>query len=148
MEKNEILQKVVHNESNPDSSINASKSIFRDKFGRNLKKIVFAASLAGIALFFSGCSAGYVASEPSYSYYDRPAQPHNLSVWIDGEWDWNNRSQSYYQTNGYWDNPRQGQTYVSGYWQSTPKGKTWSKGHWHSDGNKSHHHHHHDNIQY
>jgi hypothetical protein len=148
MEKKGILQKVVSDEFKTDSSQNVSEANFIKKYGSYLKKIGFAASLAGMALFFIGCSAGYVASEPSYSYYDRPVQPHNLSVWIDGEWDWNNRSQTYYQTNGYWDNPRQGQTYVSGYWQSTPKGKTWNKGHWHSDGNKRGNHHHHDNNQY
>jgi hypothetical protein len=145
METNKVLQKVVHNEFIGDTSANVAQASFSNKSGGFLRKLVFAASLAGMALFFSGCSAGYVASEPSYSYYDRPAQPHNLSIWIDGEWDWNNRSQRYYQTNGYWDNPRKGQTYQSGYWQSTPKGKTWTKGHWHYDGNKRSNHKHHDN---
>jgi hypothetical protein len=148
MEKNDLVQKVVHIEFNTSSTLNAFKAKLKSKTGSQLKNIFIAASLAGMALFFSGCSAGYVASEPSYSYYDRPVQPHNLSVWIDGEWDWNNRSQTYYQRNGYWENPRQGQTYVSGYWQSTPKGKTWTKGGWHSDSDRKRKHNHHHNNNY
>lgn len=133
MGTNEKLQKVIRSGFKPDSSLNATQASFSNKFGSNLKKIVFVTSLAGAALLFNACSAGYVASEPSYMQYDRPARPNEYAIWIDGDWNWSNRSQLYYQKNGYWDSPRQGKTYMSGYWQSTPKGKTWTKGHWHSN---------------
>ncbi|MBK7713327.1 MAG: hypothetical protein IPJ37_22140 [Bacteroidales bacterium] len=137
----EILQKAVQNGFKADPSPNASKTSFGKRISSHLKKIVFAASLAGTALIVNSCTAGYMANEPAYVQYDRPARPNNLSIWIDGDWSWNNRSQQYYQKNGYWDSPRQGKTYISGYWQSTPRGKTWSKGHWHSDGNTRNRHH-------
>jgi hypothetical protein len=142
MGTNEKLQKVVRSGFKPDSSLNATQTSFGNKFGSNLKKIAFVASLAGAALLFNSCSAGYVASEPAYMQYDRPSRPNEYAIWIDGDWNWSSRSQQYYQKNGYWDSPRHGQTYMSGYWQSTPKGKTWSKGHWHSDNQKKNNHNH------
>jgi hypothetical protein len=141
MGTNENTQKDVLNGFKPDSSRNATPTSFSNKFGSSLKKIVFLSSLAGAALLFNGCSAGYVASEPSYMQYDRPARPNEYAIWIDGDWNWSSRSQQYYQKNGYWDNPRHGQTYMSGYWQSTPKGKTWTKGHWHSNDTQNDNHH-------
>jgi hypothetical protein len=134
MGTNETLQKVVNNESKTDPLQNAENS-FRNKLGSHFKKIVLISSLAGAALLFKGCAAGYVASEPSYMEYDRPVRPSTLSIWIDGDWSWNNRSQQYYQKTGYWENPRQGQTYVSGHWDTSQKGKSWSKGYWQSESN-------------
>lgn len=151
MRIDKTLQKAVHSEFTQDPAKNAAEKNFSNKLGKQLKKIVFAASLAGIAIIFNGCSAGYVASEPAYMQYDRPAQPSNLSIWIDGDWNWNSRSQQYYQRNGYWDNPRPGRTYTSGHWHATPKGKTWSKGYWQSDGNnknRNKHNHNHNQDTY
>ena len=145
MGTNGNLQKDVRNGFKPDSSTNATQTRFSNKFGSRLKRIIFLTSLAGAALLFNACSAGYVASEPSYMQYERPGRPNEYSIWIDGDWTWNNRSQAYYQNNGYWGNPRKGQTYMAGYWQSTPRGKTWTKGHWYADGrqkdnqNRKHH---------
>jgi hypothetical protein len=147
MGTNETLKKAIRTELITDSLTNAAETSFSNKFGSRLKRIVLITSLAGAALLFKGCASGYVASEPSYMHYDRPPQPNNLSVWIDGDWYWNNQSQQYYHQNGYWDNPRQGKTYVSGHWYSTSKGKSWSKGHWQSEGsNKNHHHHNQDSY--
>jgi hypothetical protein len=145
MKTNEALQNVVHNGFKADPSQNASENKFSKTLGSNLKKIVFISSLAGAALLFKGCASGYVASEPSYMQYDRPVQPNNLSVWIEGDWYWHNQSQQYYHQNGYWDNPRQGKTYVSGHWASNPKGKSWSKGYWQSEGSHKNHHNHNQN---
>jgi hypothetical protein len=140
MGTNEKIQKDVRSGFKQDSSQNATQASFSKNFGSKLKKIVFLTSLAGAALLFNSCTAGYVASEPSYMQYDRPARPNEYAIWIDGDWNWSNRSQQYYQKNGYWDSPRHGQTYMSGYWQSTPKGKTWTKGHWHSNDKQNHNH--------
>jgi hypothetical protein len=142
MGTNESLQKVVQTEFNSDSSPNATRTSFSNKFGHNLKRIVLVTSLTGAALFFNGCSAGYVATEPAYMQYDRPARPNEYAIWIEGDWNWSNRSQQYYQKNGYWDSPRQGQSYMAGYWQTTPKGKTWTKGHWHADDHQKDNHNH------
>jgi len=96
-----------------------------------MKKFIYLASLAGILLFLSSCTAtGFVASEPAYVEYSRPVQPSALHVWIDGDWEYNRQSQVYVQRNGYWTKPVRGRTYVSGHWQSSPQGKSWSKGHW------------------
>jgi hypothetical protein len=121
-----------------------AKSVFSDrsetaavsKVGRHLKKFIYIASLAGMGFFLNSCLAGYVATEPVYVEYSRPARPSNLHIWIDGDWGWNNQRHSYVQRTGYWEKPRQGQTYVSGSWQTTPNGRSWSKGHWQRDGHQ------------
>jgi len=99
-----------------------------------IKRIIFLTSLAGIGLLFNACTAGYVATEPSYVEYSRPERPSEYHIWIDGDWVFNNQTHAYVQRNGYWERPVQGRTYVSGQWQSTPKGKYWSKGHWQKKG--------------
>ena len=96
----------------------------------SLKRIIILTSLAGIGLFFNGCTAGYVATEPAYVEYSRPQRPSDLHIWIDGDWVFNTQTHAYVQRNGYWEKPVQGRTYISGSWQSTPRGKYWSKGHW------------------
>ena len=145
MGTNEKLQKAVRSGFKTDSLTNATETSFSNKFGSSFKKIVLVTSLAGAALLFNACSAGYVASEPAYMQYDRPSRPNEYAIWIDGDWNWSSRSQQYYQKNGYWGNPRHGQTYMSGYWQSTPKGKTWTKGHWHSNDRQNDNHNHNHN---
>jgi hypothetical protein len=146
MGTNENSEKDVRNGIKKDSPPDATEKSFSNKFGSRFKKIIFVTSLAGAALIFNACSAGYVTSEPAYMQYDRPARPNEFAIWIDGDWNWNNRSQQYYQKNGYWDNPRHGQTYTSGYWQTTPRGKTWTKGHWHSDNHQKNNHNHNPNL--
>lgn len=101
-----------------------------------LKKLFFLSSLAGIGLFFNGCTAGYVATEPSYVEYSRPQRPSDLYIWIDGDWVYNSQTHAYAQRNGYWERPSQGRTYISGSWQSTPRGKYWSRGHWQKKGHE------------
>jgi hypothetical protein len=95
-----------------------------------IKKIIFVVGLAGIGFFLNSCTAGYVATQPSYVEYSRPERPSERHVWIDGDWVYNRQSRAYEQRNGYWERPYQGRTYVSGQWQTTPKGKYWSKGRW------------------
>jgi hypothetical protein len=102
-----------------------------------LKKLFYLASLAGIGLFFNGCIAGYVVTEPSYSVVIRPPQPSHLHFWVDGDWRWNNLSHRYVKNPGYWEKPRQSQTYVAGYWLSAPQGKYWEKGRWQKPGNQN-----------
>lgn len=98
------------------------------------KKLIYLTSLAGIGLFLNSCTAGYVATEPSYVEYSRPQRPSELHIWVDGDWSFNRQTHSYVQQNGYWAAPNPGRVYVSGKWQTTPKGKYWSKGHWQKNG--------------
>jgi len=104
------------------------------------KKFVYITSLAGIGLFFNGCMAGYVATEPTYSEYSRPQRPSDLHVWIDGDWVFNRQTQVYVQRNGYWMQPQQNRVYVSGHWQTTPRGKYWSKGRWQKNSRQENRH--------
>ena len=99
-----------------------------------IKRIIFLTSLVGIGLFFNGCTAGYVATEPSYVEYSRPQRPSDLHIWIDGDWVFNSQTHAYVQRNGYWAAPQQNRIYITGQWQSTPRGKYWSKGHWQKKG--------------
>ena len=95
-----------------------------------VKKVIFMIGLAGIGLFLNSCTAGYVATQPSYVEYSRPERPSETHIWIDGDWVYNRQNRAYAQQNGHWERPYQGRTYVTGQWQTTPKGKYWSKGHW------------------
>lgn len=100
-----------------------------------MKKIILIGILAVVAVSLNSCLMGYVASEPAYVEYSRPARPNSTYIWIDGDYSWNVQSHSYVQRNGYWERPRPNQTYRAGSWQQTPKGKTWSKGRWQKDNN-------------
>jgi hypothetical protein len=115
--------------------LNASKNVYNEKVGNHLKKFFYLACLAGIGLFFTACMVGYVGTEPAYVAYSRPPSQSNHSIWIDGNWYWNNSSNIYVQKSGYWENQRPGHTYVAGYWQSSLKGKSWAPGHWQKEKN-------------
>lgn len=96
-----------------------------------MKKLFYLAGLAVVLLVLNGCSAtGYVASEPAYVEYSRPARPSSLHVWVDGDWVYNRQTRLYVQNNGYWHRPNRGRVYVSGSWQTTPQGHRWQSGHW------------------
>jgi len=93
--------------------------------------------MISVMLIFGSCiSPGYVSYEPSYIEYVRPSRPNDVSIWIDGDWNWNNHSRQYQQQTGYWANPRHGETYHKGQWESSIKGKKWSKGYWESNNHK------------
>jgi hypothetical protein len=104
---------------------------FVSRIVKNLKKIVIIGSLAGMGLLVNGCATGYVASEPAYVEYNRPAQPSTHHVWVNGDYAYNHRNHVYVQRNGYWHKPYNNSTYVPGHWQSTPRGHYWVNGKWH-----------------
>jgi len=106
------------------------------KVGGRIKRIIFLTSLTGIGLFFTACTAGYVATEPSYVEYSRPQRPSERHVWVDGDWAFNRQTHVYVQRNGHWQSPVQGRTYISGQWQTAPRGKYWSKGRWQKKGHE------------
>lgn len=105
-----------------------------EKVGMNLKRIIFLSCMAGMGFFFFGCAPGYVATQPAYVEYQRPAQPSNLHIWIDGDWRYSRQNHSYERRNGYWEKPNQGRTYITGHWQSTPRGQYWVAGRWQRQG--------------
>jgi hypothetical protein len=95
-----------------------------------VKKIIYLISLAGALLFMlNSCdTVGYVSAVPTHSERYRPAQPTTSHIWIDGDWEYNRSSHSYYERDGYWEKPRENRVYVAGYWQTSPKGNYWVKG--------------------
>ena len=105
---------------------------FASKAGNQLRRIIYIASFAGMGLFFFGCSTGYVATQPSYVEYSRPAQPSSHHIWIDGDYKYKHQTHSYKQNNGHWHKKSQGRTYVPGHWQSEPRGQYWVAGYWQS----------------
>jgi hypothetical protein len=134
MKTNENLKKEEQFAIREEPALSSKVPGVFSRIGRPLKIFVYATSLAGIGLLFNSCMAGYAVSEPAYVEYSRPPRPNNLSIWIDGDWGWNNQSHVYVQRSGNWQNPRQGHSYVSGHWQEGgPRGKSWSKGHWQSE---------------
>lgn len=134
MKNTKVTPNDVQETFQSQSILTNAEVVISNKVSYGIKRIIFLTSLAGIGLFFNGCTAGYVATEPSYVEYSRPQRPSDLHVWIDGDWVFNSQTHAYVQRNGYWEQPVQGRTYVSGSWQSTPKGKYWSKGHWQKKG--------------
>jgi len=130
MKKSERIQNTgQHQMESGQLSIEPRKGLYSEA-GKNLRRFIFLACIAGTAIAFTGCFAGHVAREPVYVQYQRPSRPSTVHVWIDDDWAWSRQSHAYLQRAGYWERPRQNQVYVSGDWRSTPKGKAWSKGHW------------------
>ena len=120
--------------------ISSNENSFETIVGKHIRKIIYIGSLVGTTLFLSGCAAGYVATEPTYSEYSRPQRPSDLHVWIDGDWVYNRSTRVYVQRNGYWERPQQNRVYISGQWQTTPRGKYWAKGHWQKNGRQHNRH--------
>lgn len=130
MKKNEDLKIDVQNAKDRKELLNAGRSATPAHAGSHLRKLFYVVGLVGAGLFLNGCMSGYVESEPAYVQYNRPPQPSNVHLWIDGDWYWNNQQRTYVQHNGYWETPRQGRTYVSGSWQTNSRGTYWKKGQW------------------
>lgn len=130
MKQNEELQNDIHLALIHKPFLkNREKGVYA-RIGKYMKTFLYFIVLAGITIVFTSCVGGYVASEPSYGYYERPARPSESHIWISGDWGWNSHSRAYVQKTGYWDRPRPGQVYVEGSWRTTPQGKSWSKGRW------------------
>jgi hypothetical protein len=132
-QKNEKLQNEVHFAISRKPLLNNNGSDTYAKVGKYMKIFSYVVFMTGVALIFTSCMGGYVASEPAYVDYARPQRQYDNQIWIDGDWNWNNQTHVYVQKAGYWDKPRQGQSYVAGNWQTTQRGKSWNKGHWQKD---------------
>lgn len=130
MEVNVSLQKVVPEETSTGLLLNAPQMSPGKKTGRGLKKLFFITSFAVIVLLFNGCMAGYIANEPVYVEYARPASPGNTHVWIDGGWAWDRPSHMYVQRTGYWERPNQRKEFIPGHWQADSRGRYWVRGRW------------------
>jgi hypothetical protein len=96
------------------------------KVGRQMRKIFFIASIAGIGLSINACtSTGYVETEPSYVEYNRPPQPSTIYIWRNGDWKYNQQNRVYVQKSGYWEKPSHRRTHVAGHWESNTRGSYW-----------------------
>ncbi len=92
-----------------------------------MKKYLLALSILS-AFILTGCSAGYVATQPAEVTYVRPAAPGPDYVWIGGEWEWSGGNYRWHE--GSWQHGREGHTWKSGYWENSNKGYRWHKGGW------------------
>jgi hypothetical protein len=101
------------------------------KVGRQMRRIIYITSLAGIGLCINACtSTGYVETEPAHVEYSRPPQPSNNHIWINGDWHYNQQNHIYVQKNGYWEKPSNRRTHVSGHWEKDCQGSYWVPGHY------------------
>ena len=97
-----------------------------------MKNNVLFTSLVITAFCFMSCAeTGYVSMEPTYVEIERPMQPSNAHIWIDGDWIWQGQSRSYTRNQGHWDKPRNGRSYTQGHWESNGRGHHWISGKWH-----------------
>ncbi len=97
---------------------------------KTIKKLLVPFILSTLALFFGACATEYVATEPTYTVVERPVRPGVTHVWVNGDWMWNRRSNSYVYREGYWMVPRQGRTFIPGKWRRNQRGHYWSNGYW------------------
>ena len=144
MKKNEELKQVLeYSIMVSDLVENEARVGIFHKFGKYMRIFGYLAFSGVVAMVFTSCMGGYgyMTSDPSYQYqyqeYARTPQPAYASVWIEGNWNYNNQTHVYVQRAGYWERPRQGQSYVAGSWQTTQHGKSWSKGHWQKDNSRN-----------
>jgi len=101
------------------------------KVGRQMRRIFYITSLAGIGLCINACtSTGYVSTEPVYIESSRPPRPSTTHIWINGDWQYNQQNHVYIQKNGYWAKPSHRRTHVSGHWEKGPQGSYWVSGHY------------------
>lgn len=96
----------------------------------DMKKLIYIISLVAIVLMLNACSVGYVSSVPVYQDDYRPVRPGDNYIWIEGSWNWNNQTRSYYHGNGYWTQPPQNRYYEPGHWAKTRHGYRWIPGGW------------------
>jgi hypothetical protein len=142
MKKNEELKQVLeYSIMVSDLVENEARVGIFHKFGKYMRIFGYLVSLTLVAMIFTSCMGGYMATDPSYNYqyqeYARSPQPAYASIWIEGNWNYNNQTHVYVQRAGYWERPRQGQSYVAGSWQTTQHGKSWTKGHWQRDNSQN-----------
>ena len=135
MKTSELVEKDVQNTIGAEHISGMPETNGVAKIGKHLRTIFYITSLAGIGVCFNACtSLGYVSSEPVSVEYQRPAQPSNLHVWINGDWAYNQHSHVYVQKHGHWEKPNRRRTYVSGHWQSSPQGQYWVSGYYQRNG--------------
>ena len=79
-------------------------------------------------LILTGCSAGYVTTQPADVSYARPVSPGPDYVWIGGEWVFEGGGYRWHE--GSWQRHREGRSWKSGYWENSHKGYKWHKGGW------------------
>jgi hypothetical protein len=102
--------------------INNSFNSLKNKI---MKKFIFLISMVGMAFLLNSCSAGYVTEEPVYQTYNRPQQPSNDYIWIEGGWNWNSGTRTYRQVNGTWQRHDNGRRHRHGHWERNEHGSRW-----------------------
>ena len=91
------------------------------------EKAHFFTILAGFALFFNACSAGYVSEEPIYREVNRAPRPGNNYIWIEGGWTWNSSTHTYRQRDGYWTRQNDARGHKKGHWKKSNRGYRWEE---------------------
>jgi hypothetical protein len=92
-----------------------------------MKNYLFAIGFLS-CIILSGCTVGYVTTQPANVTYVRPVSPGSGYVWIGGEWEWTGGNYRWHE--GSWQSHHEGRAWKSGYWENNHKGYRWHKGHW------------------
>jgi hypothetical protein len=130
METRNYFEEEVQRATGSDSFLNDRETTIKTGTGKIARKFILAIGLAGFGIFLNSCMVGYVATEPVYVEYTRPAPPASNYIWINGDWGYNRQNHMYVQKSGYWKKQNQKKTYVAGHWEGSQRGKYWVPGQW------------------
>lgn len=94
---------------------------------KNLK-IVFI--LLALTFIIASCKTKYVKEKPLVIEMKRPVSPGQNYVWLNDNWVFNRKNQTYTRRQGYWAIPKSKKNYQQGYWKTNKNGSHWVPGRW------------------
>jgi hypothetical protein len=94
---------------------------------KNLK-IVFI--LLALTFIIGSCKTKYVKDKPLVVEMIRPVSPGQNYVWLNDNWVFNRKNQTYTRRQGYWAIPKSKKNYQQGYWKTNKNGSHWVPGRW------------------
>jgi hypothetical protein len=87
-------------------------------------------TILAISFFNLGCKTAYIKEKPVYVQMTRPTSPGYDYVWLDDNWTYSRKNQTYTRQNGYWSKPKANKNYKQGYWKTNKNGSHWVPGRW------------------
>lgn len=83
-----------------------------------------------LMLLIVSSRTNYIKDKPEYVEMSRPPSPNYNYIWLNDNWVYNRRNQSYTRHDGYWAKPKTNKNYKQGYWKTNKNGSHWVPGRW------------------